>query len=108
MEKKKIFVLNLDLYFIFLSLVSRTPSPVSTHSKSDSRSQSPASELAVELNQKDSPTPDRDSLHIDVVAGSGAEEAPMNRSTVFFFFFFKLICIKFKKINFFSVTFKPP
>ncbi|XP_036363522.1 ral GTPase-activating protein subunit alpha-1 isoform X5 [Octopus sinensis] len=62
--------------------LSRTPSIMSIHSKSDSRSQSPTSELAVELNPKDSPTPDRDSLHIDVVAGSGADEGPINRESI--------------------------
>ncbi|GAB1601381.1 ral GTPase-activating protein subunit alpha-1-like isoform X7 [Argonauta hians] len=62
--------------------LSRTPSIMSIHSKSDSRSQSPTSELAVELNPKDSPTPDRDSLHIDVVAGSGADEGPINRESL--------------------------
>ncbi|KAL5008782.1 hypothetical protein ScPMuIL_014363 [Solemya velum] len=51
---------------------SQTPSPVSLQSECKSRSPSPCSELAVDihLHTKGSPTPDRDSLHIDMVAGS--------------------------------------
>ncbi|XP_022332235.2 ral GTPase-activating protein subunit alpha-1-like isoform X3 [Crassostrea virginica] len=43
---------------------SRSPSPTSTHSQSPS----PVSELTVLQNQKDCPTPDRDSLHIEMAA----------------------------------------
>ncbi|KAK6182371.1 hypothetical protein SNE40_010078 [Patella caerulea] len=47
------------------SRVSRSPSPVS---QSGSASPSPTSEMT--LPHKDSPTPDRDSLHIDMMAGA--------------------------------------
>uniref|UniRef100_A0A8W8IDE3 Rap-GAP domain-containing protein n=1 Tax=Magallana gigas TaxID=29159 RepID=A0A8W8IDE3_MAGGI len=43
---------------------SRSPSPTSIHS----RSPSPISELTVHPQQKDCPTPDRDSLHIEMAA----------------------------------------
>ncbi|ESO85701.1 hypothetical protein LOTGIDRAFT_210880 [Lottia gigantea] len=59
--------------FLFLSLVSRTPSPVSMRSKSVSRTPSPTCEI---LPQKDSPTPDRDSLHIDMMAGADEDARP--------------------------------
>ncbi|XP_055956917.1 uncharacterized protein LOC126821569 [Patella vulgata] len=47
------------------SRVSRSPSPVS---QSGSASPSPTSEMTIP--HKDSPTPDRDSLHIDMMAGA--------------------------------------
>ncbi|XP_033736327.1 ral GTPase-activating protein subunit alpha-1-like isoform X2 [Pecten maximus] len=58
---------------------SRTPSPLSLHSKS--RSPSPCSELTVEgvNNHKDCPTPDRDSLHIEMVA---TEEIPIGKESM--------------------------
>ncbi|XP_056021439.1 ral GTPase-activating protein subunit alpha-1-like isoform X5 [Ostrea edulis] len=43
---------------------SRSPSPASIHSQSPS----PISELTVHQQQKDCPTPDRDSLHIEMAA----------------------------------------
>ncbi|XP_062620262.1 ral GTPase-activating protein subunit alpha-1-like [Saccostrea cucullata] len=43
---------------------SRSPSPASIHSDSPS----PVSELTVHQQQKDCPTPDRDSLHIEMAA----------------------------------------
>ncbi|WAR18389.1 RGPA1-like protein [Mya arenaria] len=53
---------------------SRSPSPTSAHYRSGTRTPSPtpSSELGVDLpcQHKDSPTPDRDSLHIEMVAGN--------------------------------------
>lgn len=54
---------------------SRTPSPASVNSESAS----PTSELTVDNQMihvcKNSPTPDRDSLHIEMVMG--ADESPL-------------------------------
>ena len=60
--------------YVFLSLItdSHSSSPASLHSGSPS----PTSELTVNLANKDCPTPDRDSLHIDMVA---CEEVPISK-----------------------------
>ncbi|XP_025103645.1 ral GTPase-activating protein subunit alpha-1-like isoform X4 [Pomacea canaliculata] len=61
---------------------SRSPSPTSMHSaqsKSGSRTPSPTSELISDAQPKDSPTPDRDSLHIDMVASN--QDTTMNRDS---------------------------
>ncbi|BFZ11585.1 hypothetical protein BsWGS_14624 [Bradybaena similaris] len=58
---------------------SRTPSQSSNHStrsKSGSRTPSPASLFVSTDNHKDSSTPDRDSLHIDII---GPEDSSANR-----------------------------
>ncbi|GFR74888.1 Ral GTPase-activating protein subunit alpha-1 [Elysia marginata] len=55
---------------------SRSCSPTSMRSKSDSRSPSPTSMLIASDPHKDSPTPDRDSLHIDI---TGPEDTNVNR-----------------------------
>lgn len=49
----------------------------SAQSKSGSRTPSPTSELISDAQPKDSPTPDRDSLHIDMVASN--QDTAMNR-----------------------------
>ncbi|XP_041353753.1 ral GTPase-activating protein subunit alpha-1-like isoform X2 [Gigantopelta aegis] len=49
---------------------SHTPSPTSVHSPNGSRSPSPVAELILDQPRNDSLTPDRDSLHIDMVEGS--------------------------------------
>ncbi|XP_067682813.1 ral GTPase-activating protein subunit alpha-1-like isoform X5 [Haliotis asinina] len=59
---------------------SRTPSPVSVRSKSGSRTPSPSVELISDSQHKDSPTPDRDSLHIDMVAGP--EDTSLSRDSL--------------------------
>ncbi|KAH9496143.1 Ral GTPase-activating protein subunit alpha-1 [Bulinus truncatus] len=55
---------------------SRSPSPSSLQSKSGSRSPSPSNILISTDNNKDSSTPDRDSLHIDI---TGPEDSNVNR-----------------------------
>ncbi|XP_055879751.1 ral GTPase-activating protein subunit alpha-2-like isoform X3 [Biomphalaria glabrata] len=55
---------------------SRSPSPSSLQSKSGSRSPSPSNMLISNDNNKDSSTPDRDSLHIDI---TGPEDSNVNR-----------------------------
>ncbi|CAL1547567.1 unnamed protein product [Lymnaea stagnalis] len=54
---------------------SRSPSPSSIRSKSGSRSPSPSAML-MSADNKDSPTPDRDSLHIDI---TGPDDSNVNR-----------------------------
>lgn len=59
--------------YIYYFIESFTPSPTSmhsAHSKSGSQSSSPTCELISEGHVKDSYTPDRDSLHIDMVASN--------------------------------------
>ena len=55
------------------SVGSRTPSPTFVRSPNGSRSPSPAAELAIDQLRTDSITPDRDSLHIDMVTGPDEE-----------------------------------
>jgi hypothetical protein len=62
-----IYIYVMDIvwqYFSISALDSRSPSPASIHSQSPS----PISELTVHQQQKDCPTPDRDSLHIEMAA----------------------------------------
>ncbi|KAK3764075.1 hypothetical protein RRG08_046540 [Elysia crispata] len=57
---------------------SRSCSPSSMRSKSDSRSPSPTTMMIASEPHKDSPTPDRDSLHIDI---TGPEDTNVNRDS---------------------------
>ena len=73
-----------------VSAGSRSPSPTSVQYRGGTRTPSPtpSSELTVDLNvqshHKDSPTPDRDSLHIEMVASNETHENTGIISLIFF------------------------